>query len=130
VGRLNFQRARTEEKKRNVRRRWWNPRESGPMSPSRVTEKLANGPVAGTLFCGLLANRRPRLEHAVGLDGVVEIRRTSACRNVARGCAWAGVTDAGTRARTKPSSGLLNGGLIMHQPVDTRLLFNRPDGRS
>jgi len=105
-------------------------RESGAMSPSRVTAKLANGPVAGTLFCGLLANLRLHLEHAVDLDRVVEIRRTSACRDVARGCVRAGVAGAGTFARTKPSCGLLIGGSIMHQPVDTRLLLNRPNGKS
>jgi hypothetical protein len=105
-------------------------RESGAMSPSRVTAKLANGPVAGTLFCGLLANLRLHLEHAVDLDRVVEIRRTSACRNVARGCARAGVAGAGTLARTKPPCGRLIGGSIMHQPVDTRLLLNRPNGKS
>jgi hypothetical protein len=39
---------------------------------------LANGLVAGTLFCGLLANLRLHLKHAVDLDRVVEVRRTSA----------------------------------------------------
>src|SRR3954471_12348306 len=128
-----FQRARTEEKKRNVRRRSWKPcarqpwtqvapvtlsgiaksrrfpnsamrryfnfhevllaegstrwsnrvcaslREPAAMSPSRVTEKLARGPVAGTPFCGLLRQPPPDLENAADPDKVVQIRWTSAC---------------------------------------------------
>jgi hypothetical protein len=37
-------------------------REPGPMSPSRVAETLANGLVAGTLFCDLLVKLRLHLE--------------------------------------------------------------------
>src|SRR5215212_10756687 len=96
-------------------------RESGAMSPSRVTEKLANGPVAGTPFCGMHANLRLRLEHAVGSRQGCPDQADQRRRNVVRRCARAGVAGAGTLARTKPSCGLLIGGLIMHQPVDTRL---------
>ena len=47
-------------------------------------ETLANGLAADPLFCDLLANLHLHLEHEVDLDGVVEIRRTSAaaeCRS-------------------------------------------------
>ena len=77
-------------------------REPAPMSPSRVTGTLADGLAADPLFCDLLANLHLHLEHAVDVDRVVEIRRTSAaCRNIARGCDRAGVAGAGAFGRTK-----------------------------
>jgi len=45
-------------------------REPGPMSPSRIFETLANGPAADPLFCEVLANLQPHLEHEVDLDGL------------------------------------------------------------
>ncbi len=48
------------------------------MAPSRVAETLASSLVADPLFCDLLANLHPHLEHEVDLDRVVGIRRTSA----------------------------------------------------
>jgi AcrR family transcriptional regulator len=49
---------------------------SGPMSPTRVAETLADGLAADPLFCDLLANLHLHLEHEVDVDKVVEVRRT------------------------------------------------------
>jgi hypothetical protein len=173
VAGLIFQRARTEEKKRNVRRRSWKPRarqpwtqvapvtlsgiaksrrfpnsamrryfnshevllaegstrwsnrvcaslrEPGATSPSRVTEKLANGPVAGTPFCGLLRQPPPasreRGGSRQGCPDQVD-QRLPICRSRMR---FGQELPVLGRSRTKPSCGLLIGGLIKHQPVDT-----------
>jgi hypothetical protein len=174
VAGLIFQRARTEEKKRNVRRRSWKPRarqpwtqvapvtlsgiaksrrfpnsamrryfnshevllaegstrwsnrvcaslrEPGAMSPSRVTEKLANGPVAGTPFCGLFRQPSPAPRERGGIPTRLSRSGGPAPAEMSFADALrAGVAGAGTLARTKPSCGLLIGGLIKHQPVDT-----------
>jgi hypothetical protein len=47
--------------------------EPGPMSPSRVTETLANGLAADPVFGDLLANLHLHLQHEVDLERVVEI---------------------------------------------------------
>jgi Tetracyclin repressor-like, C-terminal domain len=106
--------------------------EPGPMSPSRVAEKLANGLVAGTLLCGLLANLRLHLKHAVDLDRVVEIRRTSAAAEMSLADAIGQELPVLGRsdARNVLLAACSLAGLIKHQPVDTRLLLNRPDGKS
>jgi AcrR family transcriptional regulator len=52
--------------------------ESGPTSPTRVAEVLANALADDPLFCDLLANLHLHLEHEVHVDRVVEIRRTIA----------------------------------------------------
>jgi len=57
--------------------------ESGPASPSRVAEVLANGLADDPLFCDLLANLHLHLEHEVHIDRVVEIRRTIAAAAIA-----------------------------------------------
>ena len=49
-------------------------RKPGPISLSRVAKTLANGLAADPLFCDLLANLHPHLEHEVDLETVVEIR--------------------------------------------------------
>jgi hypothetical protein len=43
------------------------------MSPSRVTETLANGLAADPVFGDLLANLHLHLQHEVDLERVVEI---------------------------------------------------------
>jgi AcrR family transcriptional regulator len=57
--------------------------ESGPMTPSQVAERLADGLVDDPLFCDLLANLHLHLEHEVQIDRVVEIRRTIATAAIA-----------------------------------------------
>jgi len=47
-------------------------RKPGPISLSRVAKTLANGLAADPLFCDLLANLHPHLEHEVDLERVVE----------------------------------------------------------
>lgn len=44
------------------------------MSPSRISETLADGLAADSLFCDVLADLHSHLEHAVDLERVVEIR--------------------------------------------------------
>lgn len=56
---------------------------SGPTSPSRVADILAEGLADDPLFCDLLANLHLHLEHEVHIDRVVEIRRTIAAAAIA-----------------------------------------------
>jgi hypothetical protein len=184
VAGLIFQRACTEEKKRNVRRRSWKPRARQPwthvapvtlsgiaksrrfpnsamrryfnshevllaegstrwsnrvcaslrepdaMSPSRVTEKLANGPVAGTPFCGLLRQPPPasreRGGSRQGCPDQVDQRLTK-CRFA--DALRAGVAGAGTLAHEtflRPAHWRFN------QASASRYVtsLNRPNGKS
>ena len=51
--------------------------ESGPMSPARVADALADGLAADPLFCDLLANLHLHLEHEVALEQVLEFKEIS-----------------------------------------------------
>ncbi len=55
----------------------------GPMTESRVAAALADGLAADPLFCDLLANLHPHLEHEVEVDRVVEVKRTSTAAVIA-----------------------------------------------
>jgi hypothetical protein len=46
----------------------------GPTFPSRAAETLNNGPAPGVFVCDVLANRQPRLEHNLDLEGLAEVR--------------------------------------------------------
>src|SRR5277367_4009393 len=50
---------------------------SGPMSPTRVAETLADGLAADPLFCDLLANLHLHLEHEVDVDRGLEVKQIS-----------------------------------------------------
>ena len=51
--------------------------ESGPTSPSRIAETLANALADDPLFCDLLANLHLHLEHEVDAERVIEVKRIS-----------------------------------------------------
>jgi AcrR family transcriptional regulator len=51
--------------------------ESGPKSPSRIAETLANALADDPLFCDLLANLHLHLEHEVDAERVIEVKRIS-----------------------------------------------------
>ncbi len=51
--------------------------ESGPKSPSRIAETLANALADDPLFCDLLANLHLHLEHEVDVERVIEVKRIS-----------------------------------------------------
>jgi hypothetical protein len=59
--------------------RWSDPvcgmsRKPSPTSPSLISETFANGLVADSHFCDVVANLHSHVEHEVDLERVVEIR--------------------------------------------------------
>jgi hypothetical protein len=76
---------------------------AGATSSSRVAETLATVWPPTRASATMLASLHLHLEHEVDLDRVVEIRRSSRCGDVARGCDRAGVAGAGALGRSKRS---------------------------